>query len=1000
MIKTVVYQGDNLLGEVEIYFENNNNNIELLMKGLRISDYSQASERCPPLAVLHTITKSSGGVSFKMMEKLHYFQQHQQQDSQIFALHSTCLRGNKTAVVPFGDQEIHLVAMRTRRTDGVIAACFWGFCVMPGLYESCLGMLNLRCLGIVFDLDETLIVANTLRSFEDRIEALQRKMSVEVDPQRLAGMMAEVKRYQEDKAILKQYAETDQVVDNGKVHKIQAEVIPALSDNHQTVVRPLIRLQDKNIVLTRINPQIRDTSVLVRLRPAWEDLRSYLTARGRKRFEVYVCTMAERDYALEMWRLLDPESSLIGGRELLDRIVCVKSGLKKSLFNVFHGGICHPKMALVIDDRLKVWDEKDQPRVHVVPAFAPYYAPQAEASNAIPVLCVARNVACNVRGGFFKDFDEGLLQRLSEVSFEDDPKDLPSPPDVSNYMVSEDDGSGSNGNKETICFDGMADAEVERRLKEAVLSSSALSLPSATSSVNVNLDHRLASSIPFTVAPASMTIPQSAPQASIAPYGNLYSQAGPLARPLGNIGPKDLGLHNSPAREEGEVPESELDPDTRRRLLILQHGQDMRPNESPFPVRTPAQAPVAAPGSVPATVPVPGSVPVAGPSPAPVSVSVPGPVSMSGPVPGPVQRVQSRGSWFQVEDHMHMSPLGRPPAKEFSIPPDAVHVEKQWPPPPSFPRKGGSPVWPDRSFPEKQRLPREAPRRDDRLRSNFSVPSHQSFRGDEISLSRSASSNKDFEVESEKNSTLAESPSAALHDIAMRLGTKVEFKPGLVATPELKFSMEAYFVGEKIGEGTGITRREAQQRCAEAALMNLADRYLTHKSDAGTPQSDTSRGQSPSGMGFVSDANSRKEETVPSSELTGLDDSIVDGSKDPMGSVPALKQLCMREGLDVDFKGQSPTSTNQVNRDEIHMEVEVNGQVLGKGTGSSLDEAKIQAAEMALATLKSMLGQNTKRPSSPRLLQAMTSKRLKPDYSRVLEHMASSRYPRNASPVP
>lgn len=54
------------------------------------------------------------------------------------------------------------------------------------------------------------------------------------------------------------------------------------------------------------------------------------------------------------------------------------TGSKKSLFNVFHGGICHPKMALVIDDRLKVWDEKDQPRVHVVPAFAPYYAPQAE----------------------------------------------------------------------------------------------------------------------------------------------------------------------------------------------------------------------------------------------------------------------------------------------------------------------------------------------------------------------------------------------------------------------------------------------------------------------------------------------------------------------------------------------------------------------------------------------------------------------------------------------
>jgi hypothetical protein len=53
-------------------------------------------------------------------------------------------------------------------------------------------------------------------------------------------------------------------------------------------------------------------------------------------------------------------------------------GLKKSLLNVFHDGSCHPGMTLVIDDRLKVWDEEDQPRVHVVPAFTPYYAPQAE----------------------------------------------------------------------------------------------------------------------------------------------------------------------------------------------------------------------------------------------------------------------------------------------------------------------------------------------------------------------------------------------------------------------------------------------------------------------------------------------------------------------------------------------------------------------------------------------------------------------------------------------
>lgn len=71
--------------------------------------------------------------------------------------------------------------------------------------------------------------------------------------------------------------------------------------------------------------------MFVKLRPAWEELRSYLTAKGRKRFEVYVCTMAERDYALEIWRLLDPESHLISSKQLLDRIVCVKSGKNSPL---------------------------------------------------------------------------------------------------------------------------------------------------------------------------------------------------------------------------------------------------------------------------------------------------------------------------------------------------------------------------------------------------------------------------------------------------------------------------------------------------------------------------------------------------------------------------------------------------------------------------------------------------------------------------------------------
>lgn len=61
----LVYKGEELLGEVEVYPEElNNKKIWDELKEIRISHFSQSSERCPPVAVLHTI--SSNGVYFKM----------------------------------------------------------------------------------------------------------------------------------------------------------------------------------------------------------------------------------------------------------------------------------------------------------------------------------------------------------------------------------------------------------------------------------------------------------------------------------------------------------------------------------------------------------------------------------------------------------------------------------------------------------------------------------------------------------------------------------------------------------------------------------------------------------------------------------------------------------------------------------------------------------------------------------------------------------------------
>ncbi|EPS68977.1 hypothetical protein M569_05791, partial [Genlisea aurea] len=708
----LVYEEEKFLGEMEVkavdaaVFSDE-------IKEIRISHYSESSGRCPPLAVLHTIT--SAGICFKLespARNLH---------SPLALMHATCLRDNKAAVTFIGEEEVQLVAMQSRKYEGQ-CPFFWGFNVSSSLYNSCVVMLDLRCLGIVFDLDETLVVANTMRSFEDRIDSLQRKMGLETDPQRVSGMLAEVKRYQEDKIILKQYAETDQVTDNGKVYKAQSEVVLAMSDDQQTIIRPLIRLQDKNIILTRINPLIRDTSVLVRLRPAWEDLRSYLTAKGRKRFEVFVCTMAERDYALEMWRLLDPESSLINLMDLSNRIVCVKSGSRKSLFNVFQDGTCHPKMALVIDDRLKVWDEKDQSRVHVVPAFTPYFAPQAEANNVTPILCVARNVACNVRGSFFKDFDDGLLPRISEVAFEDDAKDMPSTPDVGNYLTSEDDNSGgSTAYKDVLVFDAMADLEVERRVKDAAPAASTVATQI------IGLDPRLASALQYVLPSSSFSVVPPKAQVPDLPPPLTQQVAKLIKPPLPQHGQMETILHNSPGREEGEVPESELDPDTRRRLLILQHGQDVReppPNEPPFAGRPP-------------------------------------------PLQVPPPRVTQPG-WFPVEDEMSMRQLNRAgPSMEFNGEiPMGRHRSHH---PPFLHKAADSSIFMGRP---RKNLRKEELASDDQLRSNQPSPNFHHFSRSN-SVAKLSSLDKGLDFESGQIDPSIETFAGALHEIGLKCGTKV-----------------------------------------------------------------------------------------------------------------------------------------------------------------------------------------------------------------------------------
>ena len=159
----------------------------------------------------------------------------------------------QTGVVLLGEEELHLVAMVNKYKN---CPCFWCYTVPSGLYSVCLRMLDLRCLWIVFDLDETLIVGNTMRSFRDKIASLQIKIAKETDPVRKSGMFAEMALYEEDQRLLKQYINRDSVVDSGNVYNVQAEVVK-ICESQDRIVRPVIRLLDRGIVLTRINPEVR-----------------------------------------------------------------------------------------------------------------------------------------------------------------------------------------------------------------------------------------------------------------------------------------------------------------------------------------------------------------------------------------------------------------------------------------------------------------------------------------------------------------------------------------------------------------------------------------------------------------------------------------------------------------------------------------------------------------------------------------------------------------------
>ncbi|GJM85644.1 hypothetical protein PR202_ga01427 [Eleusine coracana subsp. coracana] len=177
----------------------------------------------------------------------------------------------------------------------------------------------------------------------------------------------------------------------------------------------------------------------------------------------------------------------------------------------------------------------------------------------------------------------------------------------------------------------------------------------------------------------------------------------------------------------------------------------------------------------------------------------------------------------------------------------------------------------------------------------------------------------------------------------------------------------------------------------------LADKYLSSDPNKMTDMRENGFGSNHSHFGY---SGNIRDDLLPvscTSEESRFMKLEENNSRKTGGPVAALKELCTVEGYNLVFQAPPNGSVGK----ESYAQVEVGGQIFGKGVGMTWEEAKLQAADEALGTLRSMLGQlGQKRSGSPRSLAQNFNKRFKPDFSRTMQRMPYGTYSRIEGHVP
>ena len=416
---------------------------------LTIVGFWESRETFDPLPALHFLSRDAGGApSFRCAPSDGCDAEERES---IEALHGEMLGENKTAVVQMKGadgttSELHLVAVPARRAseDGgeessmtaamVERARFIAFKTKEMAPAYAMPLLKHNRLVVVLDLDETLVQATTLHALDKRVEKMRGRMVSlmkfdHTNPRASAVMVEEVKkermacevalrRLQTDRAMLAQYCVEGAVTLNNRrsVTIPEIESLPNGTQRLKNVIRlPSPHIKGGTMVFTVVNPADPGTAMLVHVRPGWEELRKYLSGQDRqsKRAEVFVCTMANIEYAREMCRILDQHGTVFDPAQLEHRVKSVAPNELKSLSTTC-GAHFPTELAVIVDDRTSVWEPEARPHILAVTPFMPYGTDvefgttieQHEARGTGGVLGTAQNMMETLRLRWHMDYEK------------------------------------------------------------------------------------------------------------------------------------------------------------------------------------------------------------------------------------------------------------------------------------------------------------------------------------------------------------------------------------------------------------------------------------------------------------------------------------------------------------------------------------------------------------------------------------------------------------------